>query len=511
MLKTNSLSIVILILISSWGCTLSEEKEVLPNIVFILADDLGYGETGAYGQEIIRTPNIDALARSGLKFTQHYAGSPVCAPSRYILLTGQHAGHAFIRGNDEWNERGDVWDFKAMLDDPTLEGQRPIPDSTVTIAELLKTKGYTTGLFGKWGLGAPQTKGVPTAQGFDTFYGYNCQRQAHSLYPTHLWHNDERVYLNNDFVAPHTSLDTASDPNDWESYRAFEQTDYAPAKIHESALDFIQSNAGQPFFLYYASPLPHLPLQVPNAERSKYRDLIRENEPYKGDRGYFPNQYPRAAYAAMISYLDQQVGELIQQLKDQGIYENTLIILTSDNGPTYTGGVDFDFFDSSLPFSNGYGRTKGFVYEGGIRVPMIASWSGKIQPGISDHISAFYDWLPTLCEVAGVPIPPSTDGISILPTLLGNSQSQHEFLYWEFPSYQGQQAVRMGDFKAIRQRMFEGNLEIELYNVTLDPLEQTDLADQFPEQVQRAIEIMEAEHKTAQIERFRFPVLGETK
>lgn len=490
------------------SCT-SNQQDRPPNILFILADDLGYGETGAYGQTIIQTPHIDALARSGIKFTQHYAAAPVCAPSRYMLLTGLHAGHAFIRGNDEWNQRGDVWDYQAMLDDPTLEGQRPIPDSTVTIAELLKTKGYATGIFGKWGLGAPFTEGVPTEQGFDRFYGYNCQRQAHSLYPTHLWDNDQRVMLSNPLIKPHTRLDSTADISDPASYQDFEQSDYAPRLIHEKALAFIQDNRNQPFFLYYASPLPHLPLQVPYAERSKYRDLIDEKAPYTGDSGYFPNQFPRAAYAAMISYLDQQVGELIQTLKEQGLYDNTLIVFTSDNGPTYTGGVDFEYFESSAPFSNGYGFTKGFVHEGGVRVPMIASWPEKIEPGISDHVSSFYDWLPTICDVADVSFPQNTDGISLLPELLNMDQKTHPFLYWEFPSYNGQQAVRFDNWKAIRKNMMDGNTEIELFNLTKDPAEQIDVSADFPEIVRRAERIMIQEHKMADIEKFRLPVLDE--
>lgn len=481
-----------------------------PNIIYFLADDLGYGEVGAYGQEKIKTPNIDALAAVGMKFTQHYSGAPVCAPARYILLTGNHAGHAYIRGNDEWTERGDVWDYEKMFANPELEGQRPIPDTTITLAELLKTRGYATGIFGKWGLGAPNTEGVPNRQGFDEFYGYNCQRQAHNLYPTHLWHNDKKVLLNNELIAPHQQLDSLADPYDEKNYRSFTQKDYAPTLIHEKALAFIEHNQNQPFFLYYASPLPHLPLQAPAQLVEAYRKQFGEEEPYVGDKGYFPNRYPRATYAAMISYLDQQLGELVAKLKALGLYDNTLIIFSSDNGPTYTGGVDYKFFESSKPFGNGYGKTKGFVYEGGIRVPMIASWPGQIKPGSSTgHISAFYDVLPTICDIVGVEPLPEVDGISFAPVLMGNEQPQHDFLYWEFPSYNGQQAVRMGKWKGIRKNIFDGNKTIELYDLEKDTGETNDVADQHPEIVQQIETIMQQEHTPAKNKKFRFPQLGD--
>ncbi len=362
MSKVIILLLVILILL---GChTPAEKFNQPPNIIFFLADDLGYGEVGVYGQEKIRTPNIDALAKNGMRFTQHYSGSPVCAPARCVFLTGKHTGHAFIRGNDEWKERGDVWNYEKACLDPALEGQRPIPGQTVTIAKLLKKAGYKTSIVGKWGLGAPESEGVPNRQGFDYFYGYNCQRQAHNLYPPHLWENDKKSPLNNEMVIPHTKLDSAVDIYNEHSYATFSQKDFAPEKIQQKALAFIIQNTDNPFFLYYASPLPHLPLQAPKKYVDKYRTIFSDDAPYSGDNGYFPNRYPRATYAAMISYLDSQLGELVSVLKEAGIYDNTVIIFSSDNGPTYTGGVDFNFFESSKPFSNGYGRTKGFLYEG---------------------------------------------------------------------------------------------------------------------------------------------------
>ena len=490
-----------------WQCEPKTTSTPLsrPNIIYFVADDLGYGELGTYGQQIIQTPHMDALAAGGMKFTQHYSGSPVCAPSRYVLLTGMHTGHAFIRGNDEWKERGDVWNYEAAVNDPGLEGQRPIPDSTRTLGELMQEAGYATAIVGKWGLGAPATEGVPNQQGFDYFYGFNCQRQAHNLYPVHLWENDQKVPLNNALIRPGTKLDKGADPNATASYARYYQSDYAPAKMQEKALEFIKTDREEPFFLYYATPLPHVPLQVPKPYVDKYRAIIGEETPYLGERGYFPHQYPKAAYAGMINYLDDQLGELIQTLKDQGLYENTLIIFSSDNGPTYAGGVDPEYFNSAGPFPNQYGRTKGFTYEGGIRIPMIASWPGKIRPGkSSDHISAFYDLLPTLCEVAGANPPENIDGISFLPTLLGEAERQqrHDFLYWEFPSYKGQQAVRKGNWKAVRKNIFEGNQDIELYNLKFDPQEQKNLAGENPALLATMDSIMQLAHEEPDLPNF---------
>jgi len=492
------------------GCNTIKKEERSPNIIYFLADDLGYGEVGVYGQKRIKTPNIDALAKSGIRFTQHYSGAPVCAPARYVFLTGKHSGNAYIRGNDEWNERGDVWDYEKVFLDPGLEGQRPIPANTVTIGSQLKKAGYTTGIFGKWGLGAPKTDGTPILQGFDTFYGYNCQRQAHNLYPSHLWENTEKVLLNNELVSPNTKLDSLADPYDDNSYSKFLQKEYAPKKIHEKAISFIKANKDEPFFMYYASPLPHLPLQAPKEYVDKYRKIFGEEEPYIGNESYFPNRYPRATYAAMISYLDDQLGELVSTLKELGIYENTLIIFSSDNGPTYLGGVDFDYFESSKPFSNGYGRTKGFVYEGGIRIPLIASWPNHIKPGTtSDHISAFYDLMPTICELSGIEPPKDIDGISFKATLLDKKQKKHDFLYWEFPSYNGQQAVRIGKWKGVRKNIFDGNLAIELYDLETDIEEKVNVSKQYPEIIKKMEIIMKQEHEPASNDKFKFEQLGD--
>jgi arylsulfatase len=278
--------------------------------------------------------------------------------------------------------------------------------------------------------------------------------------------------------------------------------------MHQKALSFLEENSEQPFFLYYASPLPHLPLQAPKKLIMKYVEIFGEEYPYDGSKGYFPARYPRATYAAMISLLDQQIGELREKVEEMGQLDNNIFILTSDNGPTFTGGVDFDFFESSAPFSNGYGRTKGFVYEGGIRVPMVVSWPGKVDAGTqSDHASVFYDLMPTFCELIGVAVPDQTDGKSFLPAILGQEQEPHDYLYWEFPEYGGQQAVRMGKWKAVRQKLKEGVIQTELYDLSADPQEQNDVSDQYPEILSQLEEIMKNEHQTSSIERFQIPVL----
>ncbi|MBN2417590.1 arylsulfatase [bacterium] len=491
------------------GCSGSPGKK-RPNIIYILADDLGYGELGCYGQEKILTPNIDALAAAGMRFTQHYSGSPVCAPSRCTLLTGKHTGHAYIRGNDEWGSRGNVWDYLEMIRHPELEGQRPIPADTETVGKMLQRQGYTTACIGKWGLGAPGTEGVPNKQGFDLFFGYNCQRQAHTYYPKHLWRNEEKVILDNRIVAPHANLAEGADPDDPESYADFTLNEYSPDLMGREALAFIEENQDNPFFLYFSTTIPHLPIQAPPAYVQMYREKFGEEEPYTGT-GYFPHRYPRAGYAGMITYLDDQVGALVKKLKDLGLYDNTLIMFSSDNGPTYTGGVDVDFFNSAGPFQNGYGRTKGFTYEGGIRVPFIACWPGVIRPGsVSDRISAFWDLFPTLAEVAGAPAPGDSDGISFLPDLKGRrNPGRHEFLYWEFPAYAGQQAVRMGRWKGIRKNIFQGNMTIELYDLENDLRETTDVADAHPDIVAKIEAVMREQHVPAELERFKITQLGD--
>ena len=505
-------SIVCLVLYSfSFNIVIAQETKTKPNIIYILADDLGYGELGSYGQSLIETPNLDKLAANGMRFTQHYAGAPVCAPSRCVLLTGQHAGHAAIRGNDEWASRGDVWDFAKAVKDPNLEGQRPIPADIPTIGNVLQKAGYKTAVVGKWGLGAPLTDGIPNNRGFDFFYGYNCQRQAHNLTPVHLWKNKEKVWLQNKLIAPTEKLDPNADPRDLASYAKYNQPDYAPALMQEQVLQFMEANKDNPYFMYYATPLTHAPLQVPQSYVDYYVEKFGDEAPYLGERSYFPNRYPRAAYAAMVTYLDEQVGEIIKKLKELGQYENTLVIFTSDNGPTYNGGTDSPYFDSAKPFKSEKGWAKGFVHEGGIRVPMIASWPNKIEAGSeSPLISAFWDVLPTLAEVVGEKAPKNIDGISFLPELLGEKgQKEHAFLYWEFPAYQGQQAVRMGDWKGIRKNIFKGNMTIALYNLQDDPREQNNVAELNPKIVKKIAKLMKKEHTPAAIKRFKIKELGD--
>jgi len=511
-MKTNILVCLLASFLIFQGCN-QGQKEVeakRPNIILIMADDLGYGDLGCYGQERIETPNLDRLAAGGIKFTQFYSGSPVCAPARCVLMTGLHTGHAHIRGNDEWRERGDVWDYRAMIADSTLEGQRPLPTGTTTTGTMLQSAGYKTAIFGKWGLGAPHTESIPTKMGFDHFCGYNCQRMAHTFSPVHLWLNENKLHLKNDTVAPHTPLDEGADPYDPESYARFSLTDYAPEVMFNDMTGFIKENSTQPFFVYWASPIPHVPLQAPDSLIEYYVQKFGDEPPYTGDGGYFPQRYPHATYAAMISFLDDRVGKLIDLLKEEGVYEETLIIFTSDNGPTFSKGTDSPWFNSGGPFKSEGGWGKGYLHEGGIRVPLIASWPGYIAPGTtSGHISAFWDMLPTLCETAGTDIPEPIDGISFLPTLLGeDTQETHPHMYWEFPGYGGQQAVRMDQWKGLRKNIKEGgNLEIALYNLDQDPQEQQDLADQHPEIVRQMEQIMKMEHITPELEVFRMDAL----
>lgn len=492
-----------------------ERISLKPNIIYIMADDLGYGDIGVYGQTKIETPNIDGLAKAGMLFTQHYSGAPVCAPARSTLLTGKHTGHTPVRGNDEWGERGDVWNYRAVARDSTLEGQRPLPTQTMIIPKLLKKSGYKTAVIGKWGLGAPSTEAIPTKMGFDYFFGYNCQRQAHTYNPVHLYENEKRYFLENDTIAPGTGIPIDADPFDVTSYVNYDQPVYAPTIAFDKLMSFVKDNKNEPFFLYWASPIPHAPLQAPKNWVDYYVKKFGDEKPYafkEGERGgYFPTRYPHATYAAMVSYLDENIGKLISYLKKEGLYDNTLIIFTSDNGPSTAGGGDSPWFDSGGLFNSKYGRGKGFLYEGGIRVPMIASWPSKIKAGTSsDHISAFWDVMPTLCDVVNTKIPEDTDGISFLNTLTNNGiQNKHDYLYWEFPEYNGQVAVRIGAWKIIWKRIKKGNKNIELYNLEEDITETNNMADKHPEIVEKLFEIIKKEHSTPEIAQFKIKAIEE--
>ncbi|MCB0716937.1 MAG: arylsulfatase [Bacteroidetes bacterium] len=449
-----------------------------PNIIFILADDLGYGEVGAYGQQLIRTPNIDQLAETGIRFTQHYSGSPVCAPSRGTLLTGKHTGHAYIRDNKEMGGWGP--------DEP--EGQLPLPETEFTVTDLLKNAGYNTAVVGKWGLGGPDSEGLPSNHGVDLFYGYLCQRVAHNYYPTHLWRNNTRDTLEgNAWFSAHQRIDQPLESMaDYES--RFQGAVYAPDRMIDESINFIRDNADHPFFLLYASPIPHVALQVPQTSLQQYEGQFPET-PYLGEKSYLPHPEPRAAYAAMISRLDDEVGRIMQTLDDVGISENTLVIFSSDNGPTYAGGADAEFFDSA----GGLRGLKGSVFEGGIRVPMIARWPGHISPGtLSGHPSAFWDFMPTVADITGEQVPEGIDGVSYLPSLVGNSgQAEHDYLYWEYHAFGGMQAVRMGNWKAVRLQIREQqDSPIELYDLVLDKSESMNVAADHPEVVRQAREYM---------------------
>lgn len=442
------------------GKQASKTETAKPNIIYILADDLGYGDLSCYGQKRFLTPNIDRMAKEGMTFTQHYAGCPVCAPSRSSLMTGLHTGHTPIRGNKEWKP----------------EGQWPMAAASVTIAEMLKQADYVTGGFGKWGLGYPGSEGDANMQGFDTFYGYNCQRLAHNYYPGHLWDNQQQVIL---------------EGNQGDRFET-----YAPDQIHQQALRFIEEHKDHPFFLFYPSTIPHAELLLQEENIKAFRGKLLPEKSFKGAEpgdenfrlgAYGTQEESHAAFAAMVTLLDKQVGEVLDKLKTLGLDQNTLVIFSSDNGPHLEGGADPDYFDSN-------GRLRGYkrdVYEGGIREPMIARWPGKIQPASqTDLISAFWDVMPTVADLAGVQAPEQIDGISFLPTLLGQrNQKKHNYLYWEFHEQGGRQAIRKEDWKLVRYKVLDTvNITTELYNLRTDLEEKNNVAAAHPEVVKELLD-----------------------
>ncbi|MBT5186253.1 MAG: arylsulfatase, partial [Kordiimonadaceae bacterium] len=447
------------------------EPDKKPNVIYIFADDLGYGEIGAFGQKLIKTPTLDQMAADGMIFTNHYSGSPVCAPSRSTLLEGKHTGHSQIRDNFE---------LGGYLDEEE-RGQLPLKAGTVTIGTLMQDAGYKTAAIGKWGLGFNGSEGAPNKQGFDLFYGYLDQKQAHNYYPTHLWKNTERAPLNNEYFSAHQAFE--GDPNNAADYDKYKGSDYAVDHMTAEAKNFINENKDDPFFLYLAYNIPHVALQVPDERLEEY-DF--EETPYLGDNMYVPHQKPRAAYAAMITLMDDHIGQILAQLDDLNLTDDTLIMFTSDNGPTYVSGVDVELFNST----DGLRGLKGDVYEGGIRVPMIAKWPGNIKPGTStDHISAIWDVLPTLGSIVGEDTPDDIDGVSFLPTLLGEeNQVEHEALYWEYHDsrWAGSQAARLGKWKAVRLGGHnDANAPIELYNLDIDRAESNDVAADNPDVIAR--------------------------
>jgi arylsulfatase A-like enzyme len=461
-----------------------------PNIIYIYADDLGYGELGCYGQTKIRTPHLDRMAREGMRFTQHYSSAPVCAPSRCMLMTGKHAGHSYIRGNYEMGG----------FTDSTEGGQMPLHEGAYTVARMLKERGYRTGLVGKWGMGMTGTTGSPLLHGFDYYYGYLDQKQAHNFYPTHLWENDRWDSLANPSFLVHGKIDSAKATDaDFEKFRGKE---YAPAKMTEKALAFIERNKKGPFFLYLPYTLPHLALQAPREYVDKYVGQFDE-KPYYGSKGYAPCKYPLSTYAAMISFLDEQAGIIMAHIKNLGLDGNTIIMFSSDNGATFSPGVDTRYFNSVA----GLRGLKMDLYEGGIRVPFIVRWPGKVKAGaVSDLVSVQYDLLATLAELTGGKAP-ATDGISLLPEMLGrrSQQKQHPFLYFEYPENGGQVAVRSGDWKAVRRNILKDpRAPWELFNLADDPYERNELSGKNPAIIRRMEEIAEREHLHAHVNDWEF-------
>ena len=462
-----------------------------PNIIYIYADDLGYGELGCYGQQKIKTPHLDRLAKEGIRFTQHYTGAPVCAPARCVLMTGRHSGHSYIRGNYELGG----------FEDDNEGGQMPLPEGTVTLAKIFKQAGYTTGAIGKWGLGMHNNTGDPNKQGFDYFYGYYDQKQAHNFYPTHLWQNGKWDSLDNPFIYVHQSL--PKDENDPAAFARYKGKEYSMDKMVEKTLDFINKNRKNPFFLYLPYTGPHVSLQAPDEAVKEYAGQFDE-QPYRGEKGYASTLYPKATYAAMITYMDKQVGRIIALLEKLRLDENTLIMFSSDNGATFdVGGVDTEYFNSV----GGLRGRKQDLYEGGIRVPLIARWRGKIPAGqVTNHVSAQFDIMATLAELTGAKAPPN-DGISFLPTLLGNhnQQKQHRYLYFEFPEKSGQVAIRMGKWKGVKSNMKKDrNASWEIFDLEKDVGETTNIAEMHADLGTKFEAILRKEHRPSHIRDWEF-------
>jgi arylsulfatase A-like enzyme len=428
------------------------EAAARPNIIFILADDLGYGDLGCYGQQRIKTPNLDRLAAEGIRFTQAYSGATVCAPSRCCLMTGKHGGHATVRGN----KRPEV-------------GLRP---DEATLPALLKKAGYRTALSGKWGLGGPSTRSMPNQRGFDEFFGYLDQLHAHNSYPEHLWQNEEEVFLT----------------ENWFNRRK----KFAPDLFTEKALEFVKRRESRPFFLYLAYTVPHADNELGAFQGNGIE--VPSDEPYSNEN------WPQVErnFAALVTRMDRDIGTLLAALGDGGIDRNTLIVFSSDNGPHREGGHDPDYFSSRGPLRG----IKRDLYEGGIRMPLLTRWTGRIRGGqVSGQVLAFWDILPSLGELAGVPRPAALDGISVLPALLGERRVEHPPLYWEFHERGFSQAVRFGDWKAVRNNPQK---PIELYDLKADIGEKNDVAAGNAPLVQKAAELL----KSLRVDSPEFPVRG---
>lgn len=428
-----------------------------PNVIYIMADDLGICDLGCYGQQQIKTPGIDSIAREGLLFENHYSGSTVSAPSRAVLMTGKHTGHSSIRGNK--GDRDTL--LKTHFD-------YPLDPADKTVAEIFKEEGYATACCGKWGLGGPHSVSTPNKRGFDYFYGYLGQGRAHKYYPTYLWENNEQVMT--------------------------EGKVYSHDAIIDHALQFIDEHSDEPFFLYLTPTIPHAELIVPEGELGEY-DGMFEEKPFVNKRpsefGYGDQAKPRATYAAMVSRLDRDVSRIRGLLRAKGIEDNTIIIFTSDNGVHQEGGHDPEFFNSNGDFRG----IKRDLYEGGIHTPFVVKWPGVIEPGTrTENISTFWDFLPTMCEIIGADIPDGIDGISYLPTLTGKGrQKQHEYLYYEFHEKGGRQCVLKDGWKLVRLDINKpGKTRFELYNLTEDPTESNDILEQNPKMFEHLKSIMES-------------------
>lgn len=434
------------------------------NVIYLLADDLGYGDLGCYGQKIIQTPHLDRMAKEGMRFTQHYAGTSVSAPSRASLMTGLHTGHTHIRGNYEVKP----------------EGQAPLKKGTFTIGHLMQKAGYTTGMFGKWGLGYPGSGSEPNDMGFDAFYGYVCQRQAHNAYPEYFRRNKVKEMI----------------PGNENNGRRV----YSQQLLQNEALQFIRKNKENPFFAMLTFTVPHAELNLPHD--SLYQVYVKElnDKPYLYNGGYAGSEHPAASYAAMVSKLDAYVGEVMQTLKEAGLDKNTLIIFSSDNGSHREGGNQPELLNSSGPLRG----VKRSLYEGGMRVPTLAWMPGSVPAGrTSDHISAFWDIMPTLAELTHTKLPVKTDGISMLPTLFEvKKQKSHPYLYWEFHEDGGRQAVRAGDWKAVREEIASGKPTFELYNLKQDLAETNNLATENPKIVRKMKKIMETARTESELFNF---------
>jgi len=443
----------------SFGANYVEAADSKPNIIFFMADDLGYGDLGCFGQKMIKTPHIDKLCAEGKKFTDYYAGSTVCAPSRCVLVTGLHTGHAYIRGNGKDNLR----------------------PSDLTIGEVLKKQGYRTGCVGKWGVGHEGSVGTPNKKGFDFFFGYLDQHHAHNYYPEFLIKNDKRYLLKN-----------KGKFGQWGQGVSTNKADYSHDLIMKEGLDFMESSidSKEPFFMYFSITPPH----ANNEAGSKGMEIP--------SLGQYENKNwpePSKGHAAMISMVDDNVGEILALLKKKGVDENTIFFFTSDNGPHSEGGAKSTFFDSNGPLRG----QKRDLYEGGIRVPMIAHWPGKIKAGSESDVQwAHWDILPTCAELAGAEIPKNIDGISFVPSILDSGkQKEHDYLYWAFYERGSSQAVRKGDWKAVRVPAM--NPKVELFNLKKDIEEQTDIAEKHPEIVAEMKKIMDAAYTPS--ERWKFP------